>query len=208
MSSPGCIPSNSPVGNAIALLHETDSNFFIAVQFLDCAGLIRTSLVSGTAIIGPRTHDQTHVQWCLEHVVAGIRPGSIGTACRRQKSQWLEWVTPRTGASQPLAALRRWALTLLHSRTLLAGPSYCLPQRPAPPLERLSSRLVWDNSKFSESSAVIEPHALKMAPAARPIWMAASNQIHSACNVDCCWDELELVQASVPGRLTNYELRR
>jgi hypothetical protein len=204
------------VSNTIALLHWTNSNIFIAVRFLDCAGLIRTSVVSGTAIVGRRTCDQTHVQWCLEHVVAGTRPGSIGSACRgwhatwqhrecmsQTESRWLEWVTPRGGASQPLAALRRWALTLLRSRTSLAGPSYCLPQRPAPPLERLSSRLVWDNSKFSESSAVIEPHSLEMAPAARPIWMAASNQIHSACNVDCCWDELELVQASVPGWSTN-----
>lgn len=119
------------------------------------------------------------------------------------ESRWLEWVTHEAGASQLLTALRRWALTLLHSRTSLAGPSYCLPQRPAPPLERLSSRLVWDNSKCSESSAVMELHALEMAPAARPIWMAVSNQICSPCKVDCCWDELKLVQASVPGWSTN-----
>ena len=44
-----------------------------------------------------------------------------------------------------------------------------------------------------------------MAPAARPIWMAASNHIYSLLTVNCCWDELELVQASVPGAVDELD---
>lgn len=119
--------------------------------------------VSGAAIV-------TRQHMVRPGIVSRILRGRHATwTCRncmsQTESRWLEEVTRLSGAPS-----NRWRLytggrlQLLCSRTSLAPPSFGLLQRPAPPLERLRSRLVWYISSSSESWAVIEPHAWRWRP--------------------------------------------
>lgn len=144
---------------------------------------------------------------CLRH--RQCRPGSFSWQARDLDVSELnvadgestagKGYTLGRGAIQPLAALR-WRALKAASFSHLSGSPLIWPataSSSASGASQISLRVV--HFQYSESSAVIEPHVWKMASAARPVWMAASNHIRSLLTVDCCWDELELVQASVPG---------
>ena len=85
-------------------------------------------------VVPKRRHRNTQVSDGLEQT----RDFNASRLRVAAKSRWLEEVTHVKERDPMVGAQQQRALTLSRSCLLLADPSYCLPQHPPWPLERLS----------------------------------------------------------------------